>query len=78
LMRYGKTRPISRGWEFSLNRSHIPEVDGSIPLPPTNNNKGLQVVFCTPFSFGVIMVSWFLEGGLGEIKGGFTDAVPAS
>ncbi len=44
------------------NGSHIPEVDGSNPLPPTSTNKGLQVVSCTPFLFGVKMVSWVLEG----------------
>jgi len=31
------------------NGTHIPEVDGSIPLPPTSKNKGLQDLSWTPF-----------------------------
>ena len=31
-----------KGLEICLNRAHIPEVDGSNPLPPTNHNKGLE------------------------------------
>jgi len=30
------------------DRAHIPEVGGSIPLPPTRNYKGLAI---TPFLF---------------------------
>ena len=43
MLSYWKTRPISRGWKYCLNRSHNPKVLGSNPSPATNNkNKGLD------------------------------------
>jgi hypothetical protein len=52
------------------NGTHIPEVDGSIPLPPTNNDKGLAI---TPFLFLGPVSKWrhgFLRRAKGKKFGG--------